>query len=48
MSYLGIALVSFALLLVNLAIGALAHKGVRAQIVPVVRRALRLGRNSSQ
>jgi len=49
MDYLSVALVSFALLLVNLGIGwALANKEVRAQIGPAVRRALRLGRKDGQ
>jgi hypothetical protein len=49
MNYLSIALVSIALLLVNLGIGwALANKNVRAQIGPAVRRALRLGRKAGQ
>jgi hypothetical protein len=49
MDYLSFALVSFALLLVNLGIGwVLANKDVRAQIAPAVRRALRLGRKPSE
>jgi hypothetical protein len=44
MNYFNVALVSIALLLVNLGIGwALANRNVRAQIGPAVRRALRLG-----
>jgi hypothetical protein len=49
MDYLSVALVSFALLLVNLGIGwALANKEIRAQIVPALRRALRFGRKAGQ
>jgi hypothetical protein len=49
MDYLSVALVSFALLLVNLGIGwVLANKGVRAQIGPAMRRALRFGRKPSE
>jgi hypothetical protein len=49
MDYLSVALVSFALLLVNVGIGwALANKEVRAQIGPAVRRVLRLGRKAGQ
>jgi hypothetical protein len=49
MNYLVIALVSVALLLVNLGIGwALANKGVRAGIGPTVRKALRLGRKAGE
>ena len=49
MDYLSVALVSFALLLVNLGIGwVLANKGLRAQIGPAVRRVLRFGRKAGQ
>jgi hypothetical protein len=49
MDYLSVAVVSVALLLVNLGIGwAIANKDVRAQIVPAVRRVLRFGRKAGQ